>query len=378
MSTSFIGKTYTFESVAFSGKMLNLFGIAASGNNVGLLYWDGSLAQQWRVSVDNGYKLECMKNPNFVLDRYDSSGSYCNNADVWADSTQYNDEQQIAISVMIDGTVKISQSVFDSNNNYTGELYLTAVSNANGSPGGKTPTSDGNVYWATETNSATQRWRMTEVIEGTHTVQNGVDTIAKMTQARLNALENNGEHPAFFARYYCSNEASTKLLKAEEAELLSSNGYEIISVYQDRNDRDTDFSSDWYDSDSNGAYAAATNAGQPEGTPIYFAVDYDPSESSVGNYIIPYFQAIKQRLSAKPVKYKIGVYGSGLVCRTIKQELGLADYSWLAMSTAYNGTAAYDDPRLYDIKQTVGVSINNVNYDRDVTGRKSDFGQWSL
>lgn len=154
--SSYIGKIYTFESVAFPGKMLNVYGSA--GNNVNVVLWDadGSPEQKWKVSVENGFKLESMSNTNYVLSRVTDS---TNNANVQTDETEYCDHQQIAFSTLLNGTVKIVQSEF-SGNTYVRDLYLTAAGGANGA----------NVYWSTEGSSEAQCWRMTEIYDRVNTM----------------------------------------------------------------------------------------------------------------------------------------------------------------------------------------------------------------
>ena len=77
-----------------------------------------------------------------------------------------------------------------------------------------------------------------------------------------------------------------------------------------------------------------------------------------------------------------GVYGSGAVCKMIKQELRIATHSWLAQSTGYTGTAAYNRPDLYDLKQlpifpnpTYNESDKRI-VDIVLSGNNPDFGQW--
>lgn len=157
--SNYIGKIYTFENAAFPNMMLNLYGSASEGKNVVLWERDNSLEQQWKVSVENGFKLQTMRNTGFVLSRA-TDGT--NNANVQADITVPCDHQQLAITPLSNGFVKISQNLF-SNGTYVRELFLTAVSNDNGSSNKTGDTDEGNVYWAYGSNSATQRWKMTEV-----------------------------------------------------------------------------------------------------------------------------------------------------------------------------------------------------------------------
>lgn len=166
---NYVGKTYTFESAAFSGKMLNLYGSASDGKNVVLYDSDGSLEQQWKVveTATATYKLQTMKNTNYVLDRYVGSGNNYNNADVWTASTNSSGEQEILIGQSLGNIVYISMPVYNGNT-YVTTYYLTAVSNANGTSSGKTSTSAGNVYWAEPLGNnggltSAQKWRMVEV-----------------------------------------------------------------------------------------------------------------------------------------------------------------------------------------------------------------------
>lgn len=85
------------------------------------------------------------------------------------------------------------------------------------------------------------------------------------------------------------------------------------------------------------AMLKAKLAGQPAGTPIYFTVDYDPSEGDLPA-IKAYFAAIRAAFAARGNPYKVGVYGSGLVCRFLS-ELGLVEYTHLSQSRGFQGYA---------------------------------------
>ncbi len=166
---NYVGKIFTFESLAFPNKMLNLYGSASNGKNVVLWNSDNSLEQQWKVveTSEYVYKLQTMKNTNYVLDRYVVSGDNYNNADVWTESSNSSGEQEILIAQTVGNVVYVSMPVYNGNT-YVTTYYLTAVSNANGEADEKTPTSAGNVYWAeplAENGGLTsaQKWKMVEV-----------------------------------------------------------------------------------------------------------------------------------------------------------------------------------------------------------------------
>ena len=108
---------------------------------------------------------------------------------------------------------------------------------------------------------------------------------------------------------------------------------------------------------------------QPYGTAIYFAVDYDAHIDHLER-IRDYFDIIKNKVGGR---YKIGVYGSGLVCSSIKPNY--AQYSWLTHSTGFYGYDEYDDITKYNIKQAETYSYNGFKFDDDIAVC-SDYGQW--
>lgn len=156
---------------------------------------------------------------------------------------------------------------------------------------------------------------------------------------------------SFVCRYYNVNNPSKNLTFAE-ANFLSSIGLDIVAVWENGFPTQASYFSEkkGFD-DGTAAYQyAMLTIDQPEGTPIYFAVDYDASESEVNGVISDYFRGVQRgfnEIRNNSPKYFIGVYGSGLVCRKIKDG-GLALYSWLAQSTGWRESKKYKD---YNIKQ---------------------------
>lgn len=157
MATPVSGKTYTFTCVGASTRVLNLYypNSIANGQNVCLWSADGSLEQQWLYSDS---RLLSARNTSYALDKYTVTGNANNNnADVW--TTGDDDNQRITFESVSGNTVRIKL--------IKSGLYLTAYSNANGSSNGKTPTSAGNVFWATGNSSnSLQKWTFAEVSTG--------------------------------------------------------------------------------------------------------------------------------------------------------------------------------------------------------------------
>ena len=157
MALPISGKTYMFIcDGARSGdkpKTLNLYypGSIVNGQNVCLWTKDDSLEQQWRF---NGSKLLNMRNTRYALDKYTVAGNANNNnADVWEANDPTN--QNIVFEAVSGNIVKIKLA--------SSGLYLTAYNDAHGNNTNKTPTSTGNIFWASKKASKLQQWEFVEV-----------------------------------------------------------------------------------------------------------------------------------------------------------------------------------------------------------------------
>ncbi len=136
-------------------------------------------------------------------------------------------------------------------------------------------------------------------------VLNGLDTTIELTR-HAQALRAQGYDVAL--RYYSNN--ASKNLSLGEARALSGAGQ---------------------------AYRMAREViGQPFGSAIYFAVDYDPTQADIdgviGNYFTGVHAAFYVANEGQP-SYRTGIYGSGLCCGTLV-ERGQAGLGWLSQSTA--------------------------------------------
>jgi hypothetical protein len=169
----------------------------------------------------------------------------------------------------------------------------------------------------------------------------------------------------FVVRYYRSSGSSFSPLTANEARALSAAGLDIVSIWESASDNVAHFSHTTGLDEGTSAYKQAMLVGQPAGTPIYFAVDFDCSDKEVAGPINDYFQAIASAFSAMGhgnSAYSVGVYGSGRACTWLTAQ-GLADFTWLAMSTGWNGFASYSG---WNIKQGPHDGALAFDYDTDV------------
>jgi hypothetical protein len=176
----------------------------------------------------------------------------------------------------------------------------------------------------------------------------GFDANRDLTQFGT-CLINEGIH--FVGRYYNKNN-SGKNLTCAEATHLSSIGLSIVAIWENGFPTCSSYFS--YQkglSDGEAAYNYASNTiNQPTLTPIYFAVDYDASLADITKPIDEYFQGIYEsfnQIGKGNPRYLIGVYGSGMVCKSLLKK-NKVTHSWLAQSSGWRGYKSFTN---YNIKQ---------------------------
>lgn len=166
----------------------------------------------------------------------------------------------------------------------------------------------------------------------------------------------------FVARYY--SHSVWKNLTVPEAHALSRAGIFICAVWESAGDHATFFSFVQGLHDGQAAYSFARQIGQPFTTPIYFAVDSDlpctPDDNAL-NGVWAYFRGVNQAINNHPDKYKVGVYGGGHVCRTLKQG-ALASYTWLAGAMGWQGSREYHE---WNILQQGPHTVGGMRVDLD-------------
>jgi Domain of unknown function (DUF1906) len=175
----------------------------------------------------------------------------------------------------------------------------------------------------------------------------------------------------FVARYYRQPTSSLPALSPQEARKLHSLGLKIVAVWEHNSPDPENLSYSSGYSDASSAYQQAKAVGQPAGSAIYFAIDFNARELEPAK---EYFRGIAAGLTAASggrAEYHIGVYGSGAVCDAIKRA-GLARYSWLTKATSWDGTLDYTD---WDIKQGEALPFS---FDNDSNEARGDYGGFRL
>jgi len=179
----------------------------------------------------------------------------------------------------------------------------------------------------------------------------------------------------FVVRYY--SKLASKTVTAEEAKALSGAGLKLVVVYQDRQDAIGFFDSAQGKASAQRALDLAKKTGQTAGSAIYFAADFDPSADEVRGPLSEYFMAVNQVFRSATVQYAVGVYGSGLTCRLMR-DASLAQFAWLSQSTGFREYGSFR-PRAHLIQIAPSRNICNgkLNIDDDVA-QVQDYGAFRI
>jgi len=193
----------------------------------------------------------------------------------------------------------------------------------------------------------------------------GLDLFRACTDATVQCFQQGGYR--FVGRYYFNLAKTFKeKFTRDEALRICAAGMQLVAVYENGSDHYSYFTAAKGASDASGALKQAADLGQPEGSVIYFTVDYDAPEDEIDDNITAYFQAVNDGIDGK---FKIGVYGSGLTC-TKMLDAGLAEYAWLACSSGWRGSKTFTR---WNIKQSVETQICDLDCDPDQS-IDGDFG----
>lgn len=109
-------------------------------------------------------------------------------------------------------------------------------------------------------------------------------------------------------RYYArETHLPEKRLTREEAAALVTAGLNVGVVFQSAGNSAACFSAEIGAADAAHAHRnAMAKIGQPAGSAIYFAVDYDAGPVDVRERIIPHFRAVGRAFSAEGSRYRVG------------------------------------------------------------------------
>ncbi|HEX8666565.1 MAG TPA: glycoside hydrolase domain-containing protein [Beijerinckiaceae bacterium] len=196
------------------------------------------------------------------------------------------------------------------------------------------------------------------------------------TTAQIGCLKTSGVNTII--RYY-NRDGTPKVIKRREADAILAAGLSLMIVHQ-RGGRDPDE----YSPDTGKADAShcrdygGTVIGQPSGSAIYFAVDFDISKPDINAHVVPFFEAVNEEMSQSDGRptYRIGVYGSGLTCKTLL-DMDLVKLTWLSQSTGFRGTPEFNASRRWNLLQLLPQNVCGISVDPNIVNPdKPDFGQF--
>lgn len=202
------------------------------------------------------------------------------------------------------------------------------------------------------------------------------DCATILTNEKAQTLFNNGYR--YVGRYLSGTIGGgiSKALTVNELKIAFSHGLRVFPIQQGNNRQLSDFTIPEAEDAAENALKYATLLGIPKGTIIYFAVDFDPQDSEITSYIIPYFKRISELLKT----YRIGIYGTRNVCTRVSN-LGYAVSSFVSdMSTGWSGNLGFKIPENWAFDQfatiTIGSGLGQIEIDKDgYSGKDSGFNQ---
>lgn len=195
----------------------------------------------------------------------------------------------------------------------------------------------------------------------------GCDTRFEITAGRAAWLFDHGYRVV--GRYLYDPPGSTldKEIKPGEIQRIIDAGLRIFPIYQDNGRQLSDFT---YASGYQAALKAHTLAsgyGFDRGTVIYFAVDYDATQTEIDSAVVPYFLGISAGLASQGKRYIHGVYGSRNVCSNVTARTFARASFVSGMSWGFSGNLGFPLPPNWSFNQIkeFSVSTGSDSFDLD-------------
>jgi hypothetical protein len=159
-----------------------------------------------------------------------------------------------------------------------------------------------------------------------------------------------------------------KTLTRAERDLIVTNGFNVAVVFQHNNNRIASFTALRGRQDAARSLVLADQVSQPKGSAIYFGVDGPWQSSYELVNILAYFREIRTSLAGSG--YRVGAYGSGLVCALLVTNGLAAPMSW-------PGYYEFYQTGRWRLAQLPAVECGGRSVDFDLTnGADSEYGQF--
>lgn len=191
----------------------------------------------------------------------------------------------------------------------------------------------------------------------------GIDCAQPLTLEKAKALADLGYK--FVCRYLVPERYAWKRLTRAEAEAITAAGLQIVSVFETTANRPAGGGPAGF-LDGTEALREAVSIGQPVGTAIYFAVDFDASAKDY-DAIEAYLRAAAGAIPG----YRVGVYGEYDVIEEMARR-GAAKHFW--QTYAWSGGKKSAKANIYQYKNGQTVAGHPV----DLNESYGNEGWWNL
>ncbi|WIM98608.1 DUF1906 domain-containing protein [Actinoplanes oblitus] len=201
------------------------------------------------------------------------------------------------------------------------------------------------------------------------------DTVDEVTAARAQALVAAGYR--VIGRYLTNVEGSgfDKKIKPGELATLAANGLRLFPIFQTYADSASYFGWARGYADALAAHDAAAGHGIDAGAVVYFAVDYDATDTEVTQRVIPYFLGVDAGLRQRGGRYSHGVYGARNVCSRLAAE-AFPRWSFVSgITSGWTGNVAYPLPANWAFDQISTIGVGTLEIDKCVRRAGTDAGE---
>ena len=191
----------------------------------------------------------------------------------------------------------------------------------------------------------------------------GSDTALQLTDQQVVDLLDFGVY--YIGRYLTGTVGDNfipKFLTIDEAKIIFNHNMKIIPIYQDNYPSADYYSYDQGLRDARAAIYAAGALGIPDGSFIYFAVDFDAQGQEIQNNVISYFLGVQKTLGENiaNLHYQAGVYGTRNVCTQIHNQVGIQRSYVANMSSGWSGNLGFSQPLDWAFDQFYEYSTGSV------------------
>ncbi len=201
-----------------------------------------------------------------------------------------------------------------------------------------------------------------------------VNSSAPVTQGFLDKMKAIGI--STIIRYYDHEDETLpgKTLRRGERDAIMMNGLKMGVVFQHRNNKFASFTALRGRQDAERSLVLAAENSQPSRSAIYFGVDGPWNTPEELANIRAYFQEVNARLTGSG--YRVGVYGSGLVCNALLANR-LAELCWLAAPISWPDFSAYYQTKRWRLVQLPTTQCGGRSVDFNLAnGPQAEYGQF--